>query len=151
MDVSNYNLAQINISKAVAPLDSPQLKGFVDRLDEINLLAEKQPGFVWRLIGEDNNATDVTWSDDPLVIINMSMWETIDDFRRFVYETDHIQLIQQRRQWFVPLKAPHMALWWVERGHTPSIAEAKQRLQSIDENGSTPYAFTFQKTFPPNA
>ncbi len=146
---SKYHLAQVNISKAIAPLDTPPLKGFVDRLDEINDLADKHPGFVWRLIGENNNATEFTWSEDPLIIVNMSVWETIDDFHQYVYHTSHVELLSQRSQWFEPLGSPHMAMWWVKKGHTPSIAEAKKRLQHIEQHGPTPFAFTFKQSFLP--
>ncbi len=34
-----YHLAQVNIAKALAPLDKPVMQGFVDQLDHINQLA----------------------------------------------------------------------------------------------------------------
>ncbi|MDH4379742.1 MAG: DUF3291 domain-containing protein [Vampirovibrionales bacterium] len=150
LTTSHYHLAQINISKAIAPLDTPLLKGFVDRLDEINALAEEQPGFVWRLIGEDNNATDITWSDDPLVIINMSVWQTPEHLSRFVYQTKHVELLAQRSQWFKTMNTPHMALWWIPTGHIPSIAEAKERMEHLKIHGPTPFAFTFKDKIPPD-
>ncbi len=149
-DVSEYHLAQVNIAKALAPLDTPLLKGFVDRLDEINELAEQQPGFVWRLTGEDDNATDVSWNNDPLIVVNMSVWETMDYLHRYIYQTKHIEVMSQRKQWFEPSNTPHMALWWVKKGHTPSITEAKERLEHIKQHGPTPFAFTFKNSFPPS-
>ncbi|HHO55666.1 MAG TPA: DUF3291 domain-containing protein, partial [Trueperaceae bacterium] len=44
-----YHLAQINIAKARAEMNDPIMAGFVERLDEINKIADNAKGFVWRL------------------------------------------------------------------------------------------------------
>ena len=144
-----FQLAQVNLAKAKAPLDTPLMAGFVERLDDINALAEQQPGFVWRLIGDGNDTTDLVWSDDPLVIVNMSVWETIDALFEFVYKTNHTPVMARRREWFDPMGTPAVALWWIESGHHPTIAEAQDRIQHLHEHGPTPYSFTFTKNLPP--
>ncbi len=61
---AKYELAQVNIGRLRAPIDHPMIKDFADNLDPINALAEASPGFVWRLTGEGNNATDLQPFDD---------------------------------------------------------------------------------------
>jgi hypothetical protein len=64
MTVQPYHLAQINIARLLAPLDSPTMAEFVALLEEINALADRSPGFVWRLQSEAGNATSLRPFDD---------------------------------------------------------------------------------------
>ena len=64
--MSGYHLAQINVGKLKAPIDAPETADFKNNLDRVNTLAEASPGFVWRLTGEGNDATDLVAFDDPL-------------------------------------------------------------------------------------
>jgi len=57
--MSGYHLAQINVGRLRAPVDDPLIRDFRDNLDRINAIADAAPGFVWRLVGEGNNATDI--------------------------------------------------------------------------------------------
>jgi len=147
----HVHLAQINIGRMNAPLDDPVMAGFVSRLDEINALAERSPGFVWRLQTNEGNATALRPYDDERIIINMSVWESIEHLRAYVYGTAHAELLGQRRDWFEKFDRTFLALWWIPAGHIPSIDEAKARLASLDASGPTPFAFTFKTTFPPEA
>lgn len=146
----NYNIAQVNIGRIRAELDDPVMAGFVNRLDEINALAESSPGFVWRLAGTENNATYLRPFEDPWMILNMSVWESVDHLRQFVFQTSHRELLRQRHDWFEKLTSVYAALWWVPAGHIPSVDEAKQRLAHLEKNGPTEFAFTFQKMFEPD-
>ena len=144
------NLAQLNIAKLKEPLDHPSLHGFVSRLDEINAIADKSPGFVWRLIEEENDPpVNTSVFDDPMVVVNMSVWESLEDLKDFVYKTDHVQVYLQKDQWFHKPTSPHMVLWWVSKGHIPSPQEAKERLSYLTSNGPSKYAFTFKEFFTP--
>jgi hypothetical protein len=67
--MSAHEIAQLNVGRAVAPLDSPVMAGFINWLDEINALAERHPGFVWRLQGDNGNNTSLKVTDDPLFIV----------------------------------------------------------------------------------
>lgn len=147
---AGFHLAEINIGRLAAPLDSPQLKDFVDNLDRINALAEASPGFVWRLTGEGNNATDIRPFDgDPMMAINMSVWTDIAALGAYVYRSDHVPIMRRRREFFeVPTEA-FMALWWVPAGHAPSIAEGIERLEHFRRCGPTPFAFSFREPFTP--
>jgi hypothetical protein len=150
MTEKEMHLAQVNIARLRAPLDSPLIAGFVARLDEINALADRSPGFVWRLQTPEGNATYLRPYDDDRIIVNMSVWESIEHLRAYVYESRHRELLRQRHEWFERLERPYAALWWVPKGHVPSIDEAKKRLARLDEEGPTPYAFSFKQAFPPD-
>ncbi len=152
----DYVVAQVNIGRLVAPLDSPQLADFVAGLDPVNAVADGAPGFVWRLQTEDGNATalrafeqDADGSDGG-ILINMSVWETVEDLAAFVYRSGHLDVMRRRREWFARIEH-HMALWWVPAGHVPSLAEAKERLAHLRRHGPTPHAFTFKARFAPDA
>jgi len=113
----NCHLAQINISRLSAPLDDPQIAGFVAQLEPINALADSAPGFVWRLKSDSGNATDIAYSDDPFVIVNMSVWKSIEKLREFAYRSDHVKVFRDRAKWFEKSAKPNYCLWWVAAGH----------------------------------
>lgn len=141
------HLAQINIARLLEPLDHPAIAEFVAGLDPINALAERSPGFVWRLKGDNNNATDYRPFADDLLIVNMSVWESVDALRAFAFGAEHVAYMKRRREWFAKFPTAYMALWWVPEGHTPTIEDAQTRLQALDEQGDTPFAFTFRQLF----
>ena len=143
-----YQLAQVNIGRLKAPIDAPEIKDFVDNLDRINALAEAQPGFVWRLVGEGDNAMDIRAFDDPDMAINLSVWESPDHLAAFVYRTAHREIMRRRREWFHAMET-YMTLWWVHAGHRPTPAEARERLETLQRLGPTSQAFTFRQLFPP--
>jgi hypothetical protein len=146
--VTCYHLAQINIARAVADLDSPLMANFVSRLDEINALAERSRGFVWRLQSEGGDATAIRVFDDPRIYINMSVWETPDDLKSFVYRSAHVELIRDREAWFSRLSEQHQAAWWVLAGHRPSAEEGRDRLLQLREHGPSASVFTLARPFP---
>ena len=142
-----HHLAQINVGRLIAPLDDPRIAGFVERLDEINALAERRPGYVWRLQSDSGNATDILVSDDPRFIVNMSVWEDLESLFAYVYKTDHSKVMAQRRRWFEKPAGAFMALWWVPAGHLPSVEEGLRRVALLDRRGPTAKAFTFKVAF----
>lgn len=144
-----YQLAQVNIARMVAPLDSDVMRDFVDNLDPINALAEAAPGFIWRLKGDGNDATSLRPYEDERVIVNMSVWESIDALFQYAYYSDHTAYFRRRAEWFAKMTTPAVALWWVEAGHIPTVAEAKGKLELLEKFGPTPQAFTFKKRFEP--
>lgn len=143
-----FHLAQINIGRLVAPLDDPRIAGFIAQLDGINALAEQSPGFVWRLKSDSGNATDIPYNDDPFVIVNMSVWESVEALRDFAYRSSHVHVMKDRAQWFEKHQKPHYCLWWIPAGHIPTVAEARDRLTHYQEHGPTPHSFWFQTPFP---
>jgi hypothetical protein len=144
-------LAQINIAQAQDAMDSETMQGFVDRLDEINSIADNAPGFIWRLQSEEGDATAIRAFDNPLLLINMSVWEHIESLKTFVYKTFHVELIQDRDAWFGKMLQAHQALWWVPAGHIPTIEEGKQKLDSLQRHGPGKTAFTFAKPQEPDS
>ena len=141
------HIAQVNIGRALGPIDGPVMAGFAARLDEINALAESSPGFVWRLKTDDGNATSIQPYDDERIMINMSVWESPEHLKQFVYRSAHAQVMRQRKEWFERIKDAYIALWWIAPGHVPTIAEAKERLQYLQLNGESEFAFSFSKFF----
>jgi hypothetical protein len=142
-----FHLAQLNVGRAVAPMDDPRMADFMARLDAVNALAERSPGFVWRLKSEAGNATDIKVSDDPLFIINLTVWETPDDLFAFTYRSDHKAVFARRYEWFERANGPNVVLWWQPAGTIPSIDEALARLRLLAELGPTAEAFTFKQRF----
>ena len=146
--MGQYQLAQLNIGRLLAPLDSPQLAGFVGRLVEINALAEAAPGFVWRFQTEDGDATAVRPYDDEWVLVNLSVWADPESLHHFVYRTLHAEVMRHRREWFEQMDLPLTVLWWVPAEHRPTVAEAMARLEQLRRDGPTDGAFTFKQLFP---
>jgi hypothetical protein len=147
MEMMRYQLAQINIAKMLAPLESPVMTDFVLNLDVINTLAEASPGFIWRLKDDHNNATAIKVYEDEFLLVNMSVWKDIDSLFQFAYQSQHLEIFKRRREWFEKMAQMHMALWFVPDGHHPSVEEATQRLDYLRTHGETPHAFSFKKRF----
>jgi hypothetical protein len=146
--MTGHHLAQLNIALLTEPLDSPRLAGFVDALDEINALADAAPGFVWRLQTEDGDATAVRVFDDDRLIVNMSVWESVEALADYTYRSDHVRVLRRRKEWFESLKEAYQVQWWVSAGELPTVAEAERRLVHLREHGPSAHAFTFRAPFP---
>jgi hypothetical protein len=144
--MSRYQLAQINVAELKAPLDSPQLKDFVDNLDRINSLAEGSPGFVWRLTGDGNDATELRPMGEK-IIVNYSIWRDLDTLKSFVYSTAHVEILKRKREWFERMKLNYV-LWWVPAGRVPTVEEAVAKLAHLRAHGASPDAFHFGQAYP---
>ena len=142
-----FHLAQLNIARMLAPIDSPVMADFVANLDRINGIAENSTGFVWRLKDDSNNATSIRIFDDDFLIVNMSVWQSVDALFQFVYQSGHLEIFKRRTEWFEKMPEMHMVLWYVPVGSTPSVADAVERLTHLRLQGETPYAFSFKKRF----
>lgn len=145
--MTDYHLAQVNIAKMRAPIDSPIMAEFVAQLDAINAVAEAAPGFIWRLQSEAGNATSIRVFDDLMLIINMSVWESVEALFEYTYRSNHVDIFRRRGDWFERMETPHMALWWIPAGHIPTPQEAKDKLALLEREGATPLAFTFKCRF----
>ena len=145
----NWHLAQLNIGRIRAPMSDPLMAGFVAELEPVNELADSAPGFVWRLQTEAGDATAIRPYDDDTILINMSVWETVDALKAFVYRTHHADVMRQRERWFERLDTYFIVLWWIPAGAIPTVLEAKLRLDHLRQHGESPYAFSFKKVFPP--
>ena len=143
------HLAQVNIARMKAPLDSPVMEGFVSRLEEINALADAAEGFVWRLQTEEGDATYLRPYADDRILFNLSVWKSVETLKSYVYRTAHAELLKGRRNWFEQFDRVFLAMWWVPAGHIPGIDEAKARLAHLEQHGPSQIAFNFKQLFPP--
>ena len=147
--MEKFQLAEINIGRIKGvTIEDPVMKEFVDNLDTINQLAEGSKGFVWRLKDENNNATHLNPYNDEQVIINISVWETIEDLEFYVYKTFHTDFLRRRKEWFQTYGKAYTAMWWVPAGQFPSIAEATEKLDYLQKNGPSALVFNFKNKFP---
>jgi hypothetical protein len=147
--VTTHELAQFNVARLVAPIDDPRIADFVAGLDAINALAEASPGFVWRFQTDDGNATSVHPYGDELVIVNMSVWTTVEALADFAYRTGHVEYLRRRAEWFDRMGTPIVTLWWVPAGTRPSVDDGVARLEHLRAHGATAQAFTFRAPFTP--
>jgi hypothetical protein len=148
MTARAFDLAQVNIALPREPLDSALLADFVASLEPINALADRSPGFVWRLQSDGGDATAVRGFGDERILVNMSTWESHDALADFVFRSAHAEVMRSRRKWFVPMQETYLALWWVAAGHRPSVAEAEERVAHLRAHGPSAFAFTFKAPFP---
>jgi hypothetical protein len=149
-----YVLAQVNIGRLLEPLDSPLLADFVAALDPVNAAADAAPGFIWRMQTEDGNATAVRafeWdaAGSAGVLVNMSVWESVEALAAYVYSDTHRRVLRRRREWFQRMPVAYTALWWIPRGHVPTTREAEERVRHLRLHGPTARAFTLKEHFPP--
>lgn len=135
-------LAQLNIGKLVSAKDDPAVAAFMNGLELVNSIAERSPGFVWRLKDDTGpGATDLVVTDDPRVIVNMSVWESVETLEDFVWKTLHEKFYRKRGNWFEPWSGPHLVLWWWDKSEMPTLAEGLRRLELLVTQGSTEDAF----------
>ncbi len=147
--MNDYQLAQLNVAAMRYPLEDPRFKDFVDALDRVNARAEASPGFVWRLKSDAGNATAIRMYDDDLLLVNLSVWESVEQLMDFVRDPEHFAIMRRRREWFEHSGVPYAVLWWVAAGHQPDVAEAQARLDQLRKAGATASAFDFKTRFPP--
>jgi hypothetical protein len=148
---NGWHLAQYNIAWMVAPYEDARFDAFREYLDEINQLADRSRGFVWRHQTEEGNSTSVRVRDDARILINFSVWESAEDLFEYAFHSDHVKVYRRRKEWFEHLDEPWAVLWWIPAGHEPTVAEGEERLRQLKEQGPTPGAFTFKQRFPPPA
>jgi Domain of unknown function (DUF3291) len=147
--MSGYHIAQINIGRFIHDRKDPANADFMNALDPVNAQADTARGFIWRLVGDGNDATDLVPDEsDPQLLVNMSVWEDVETLGAFVYRnTDHLTFMRRRKEWFEKIEI-FQALWWVLAGHIPSVTEGMERVAMLRANGPTNDAFTFRQTFP---
>ena len=146
--MSNYELAQLNVALMREPLESPTMADFVANLERINALAEGSRGFLWRLQTEEGDATALRpLGEDTLV--NVSVWRDVESLNAYVYQSAHVEIMRRRKEWFERMREAYVVLWWVPKGHRPTVAEAVAKLELLRSHGPTKDAFTFRQAFPP--
>jgi hypothetical protein len=144
------HLAQLNVAQHRFAMDAPEMADFVAALDNINALAERSAGFIWRLKDDGGDATGLRMAGRDNLLVNLSVWRDLGSLRTFVYETAHAAVMARRAKWFEGFGGGHVALWWIAEGLTPDLAEAARRLDRLHALGPTPAAFTFDAPFDEN-
>ena len=128
-------------------INDPIMKEFVDNLDSVNEIAENSEGFIWRLIDENNNATNLNPYDDVQIIINISVWKDIESLENFMYKSFHSDFLRRRKEWFKTFGKVSTAMWWIPNGKFPSMQEAVEKLDYLQKNGSSELVFHFKNKF----
>ena len=144
-----YHLAENNLAWMRYQFEDPRMAGMRDEIDRINKLGDRSPGFVWRFETEGGDATDVRVLDDPRILFNLTIWETVADLRRYVYRSEHVEFFRRRREWFLPPPHEPVALWWVPEGERPGVDEAMARIERLWRDGPSPEAFTLKQVYDP--
>jgi Domain of unknown function (DUF3291) len=147
--MSTHELAQLNIGVIKGPMDSPLMADFANNLERINAVADASPGFVWRLQTEAGDATAIRPFNDPNLLVNMSVWRDVESLNRYVYSSAHVEIMRRRREFFERMDTAFLVLWWLPRGHRPTVDEAMARLEMLRAQGPSAMAFTFRHAFPP--
>lgn len=142
-----YHLAELNVGRIRFSLTDERMQGFVSQLEPINALADGTPGFIWRLQSEAGDATALRPFPDDMMIVNFSVWETIDALFQYTYYSDHAKVFRNRKQWFETMSEHYFVMWWIPAGHIPTLTEAKERLDALRRDGPTAYAFNFKERF----
>ncbi|MDB5436739.1 MAG: hypothetical protein JWR47_2996 [Phenylobacterium sp.] len=146
--MSGLHLAQFNIARLAAPIDAPQSAEFREALDRVNALAEASPGFIWRATGTGFDSEIPAEDIDPMILANLSVWESAEALAAFAYRSAHGHFVRHRERWFEPATEPYQAMWWIPAGTLPDRAEAFARLEHLRAQGPTAHAFDFRSRFP---
>lgn len=141
VSTEDVHLAQVNVGRLRHPIDHPATADFVAGLAAVNALADASPGFVWRLQTEEGDATALRVFPDPEMIVNLSVWTSVEALHDFVYRSAHTPFLRRRAEWFDRMETPSVALWWVPVGHQPDVTDARLRLEFLEAHGASPYAF----------
>ena len=155
MAATEFQLAQANIARTRGSFDSPTMAGLVARIDEMNTLAESCDGFVWRQPGAEVTAEALfafeqhhSPFETDRVFYNMSVWESVEALRNYVYKTSHAEMLRAKDDWIDDSDEPALVLWWIPAGTIPTIAESAKRWQMLRAEGPTEAAFTMSRLFP---
>src|SRR5690349_15580810 len=133
--MSAFHLAQMNTARLRAPLDDPSMAEFAEGVPLMNALADRSPGFLWRLADENGDGT-ISAPSDPLRIYTLSLWESVEHVRAYAYQSTHLDYLRRRRDWFVPHGSEAaMVMWWIPAGQIPTMRQAISRLGRIQAAG----------------
>lgn len=135
------HLAQFNIGRLTYDLDDPKVADFVGGVDMLNRIADRSDGFVWKYETGAGGVVQDEVDDDPRIVVNLTVWESVEDLRHFVYKTLHKHFLLRKAEWFRALDRAHFVMWWIPAGHQPDLAEARARLEQLRQHGATEAAF----------
>jgi len=145
------HLAEFNVARLRHPLDHPLSAEFKDNLDRVNGAGKRMPGFVWMMEDAGGSATSFRINDDPQMLVNLSVWESAEHLRKFVFGLVHAHFYKRGDLWFEAASEHKLVLWHVEPGVTPTLEEAVQRLSLLRAKGPSPEAFGWAEAIGPQA
>src|SRR5258708_869090 len=123
MAANHFHLAEINVARMRAPLEDPIMADFLAYRDELNRLADAAPGFVWRTQSADSNALAILLFDNPNMLVQLSIWESVEALYEYAFRDQHAKVMGRRREWFERMTTPYLALWWIPAGTIPTSEE----------------------------
>jgi hypothetical protein len=138
------HLAELNIGILRHPKGSPEAAEFFDNLERVNAMADRMPGFVWRLQDDGGDATNFRLPGAETIAVNLSVWESAYALQAFVFRTVHASFYRKRAAWFERMATPHFVMWWIEAGHLPTLEEARDRLDRLTQEGPSEAAFGWE-------
>ena len=145
-----YQIAEINIARMKGiNINDPIMQEFVDNLSVVNSIAESSDGFIWRLKDDSDNATNINPYNDEQVIINISVWQSIEALEHFMYKTFHSDFLKRRKEWFQKFGKAYTAMWWIKEGEYPTIEEAVEKLDHLQQHGHSETVFDFRNKYLP--
>jgi hypothetical protein len=142
-----HYLAHLNVAAMKFALDAPEMADFNANLDRINALAEASPGFVWRYQSAEGDTTEAEVFG-PTTLVNLSVWQDVHSLHAYAYGEQHGAILRRRREWFTRMPEASLVLWWVPAGQWPTLQQARERLETLQQHGPTPAAFDFSQPFP---
>ena len=110
-------------------------------------MADDSPGFIWRLKEEDSSLDNVNPHEKEQIIINLSVWESVETLRLYVYETVHTDFLRRRKEWFQRYGKAQATMWWIQDDQLPTVKEGLAKLSHYENHGSSVLAFDFRNRF----
>lgn len=135
------HLAQFNIGRLAHDLDDPRVADFVSGIDVLNRIAERSKGFVWKYETFAGGAVEVDVDDDPRIVVNLTVWDSVENLRHYVWNTLHKHFLTRKGEWFEKLDRAHLVMWWIPVGHRPGLDEARATLEQLRCSGASDQAF----------
>ncbi|MEO0668590.1 MAG: DUF3291 domain-containing protein [Pseudomonadota bacterium] len=139
-------LAEFNIGILKYDWDDPRVADFAGNLDRVYDIARRSPGYVWQMENEDMEAAQLdvqgVLGGNPRTASTLSVWQDVESFRHFVFQTVHKQFCDRKAEWYdVAEQGTRLVMWWVPEGHIPTVKEAVERLSHLDAQGPSDHAF----------
>jgi hypothetical protein len=139
------HIAHFNVARLLHHPSDPRVHEFTSNTQRVNAVAERSPGFVWRLSDAAATVTDSggyqAVAGDPRLAVSMSVWTGLEAFRFFVHKTVHGGFLRRREAWFEPWEGPNYVIWPVAEGVIPDLAEGWRRLDLLKQNGPSAEAY----------
>ncbi len=142
-------LAEFNIGTLKYDWEDPRVADFLNNLDRVYGVAERSPGYVWHLSGDDMEAAQIdpdgALGGNPRTASTLSVWADAKSLEEFAFNTVHKQFYDRKDEWYDPAEQVwgehRLVMWHVEEGHRPTISEAVERLRHLIAHGDTDFAF----------